>query len=315
MRGAKSIWVLVLLLSVLAGCGGGRDVEVNVYVGDRATQTAMAQLPAMPGPTSASAEPGQVEAQPTATPPEPAPAAPTEPQQQAVPPTAASPTEASTEAPPPPPTQPPQIPEDLYTFDPAAWEASVTTLSTFRQKVSLDFTTDETGANGKAYYEGEVTTNPTALHATLRVEGQAASQLPSNQAEVIWIGEEAWVKIGRRPWMPVPVTALDSEYAGQVVGIGDLLPYIPQAHRAMPDETVNGIPCKHYLYDSKDLQVESGMTDAQGDIWVAKDGGYVVRLTMNGHGTYYDTYSASGTLNLVYDLYDVNAPISISPPR
>jgi hypothetical protein len=48
---------------------------------------------------------------------------------------------------------------------------------------------------------------------------------------------------------------------------------------------------------------------------VAKDGGYVVRLTMNGHGTYYGAYTSSGTLNLVYDLFDVNAPISINPPR
>lgn len=100
-----------------------------------------------------------------------------------------------------------------------------------------------------------------------------------------------------------------------MVGIGDLLPYIPQAHRVMPNETINGIVCKHYVYDINDLQVESEMTDASGDIWVAQDGGYVVRLTMNGHGTYYDTYSASGTLNLVYDLYDVNAPINITPPR
>ena len=147
------------------------------------------------------------------------------------------------------------------------------------------------------------------------MEGEAAAQLPSNKVEVIWIGEQAWVKIGRRPWVSVQVAALETEYAGQVVGVGELLPYIPQARRVLPDETVNGIACKHYVYDIDDLQTESGMTDASGDIWVAKDGGYVVRLTMNGQGTYYDTYSASGTLNLVYDLYDVNAPISINPPR
>jgi hypothetical protein len=153
------------------------------------------------------------------------------------------------------------------------------------------------------------------LLSILAVEGQAASQLPSNQVKVIWIGAQAWVKVGRRPWVPVPVTALESEYAGQVVGVGDLLPFVQQAGRVMPDETVNGIACKHYAYDLNNLQTQSGMTSAQGDIWVAKDGGYVVRLTMNGQGTYYGTYSSSGTLNLVYDLYDVNAPISINPPR
>jgi hypothetical protein len=189
------------------------------------------------------------------------------------------------------------------------------TLSSFRQRVTLDFTADGTGVSSRAVYEGEVATNPTALHSVLTIEGQAASQLPSNRVEVIWIGDQVWVKVGRKPWVQVPVTALESEYAGQVVGVGELLPYIQQAKRVMPDETVNGIPCKHYAYDVGNLQAEAGMTSAQGDIWVAIDGGYVVRLTMNGHGTYYGTYTSSGILNLVYDLYDVNAPISINPPR
>ena len=316
MRVLKGLILVLLLVVLLAGCGGGRDVEVNVYTGDQATAAPTVeptQPPTMPSPTAAAVEP-------TATPAEPAPAEPTTEPVEPAAPTAAPPTEAPTEAPPqptapPPATEAPQLPDDVYTFDPADWEASIATLSSFRQKVVIDFTADGTGVNSKAKYVGEVTTNPTALHSTLTVEGQAAAELPSNQAEVIWIGDQAWVKIGRRPWVQVPVAALESEYAGQVVGIGELLPYIPQARRVMPDETINGIPCKHYVYDINDLQVESGMTDASGDIWVAKDGGYVVRLTMNGQGTYYDTYSASGTLNLVYDLYDVNAPINISPPR
>ncbi len=324
MRGVKGFIVALLLMSVLAGCGGDRDVEVNVYLGERATETALAaptQTPMAPSATPVPAEPTQTEELPTPTPAEPESEAVTEEGAEPAAPTEALPTDAPpTETPPqptdpPPPTEAPVAPDDVYTFDPADWEASVTTLSSFRQKVSLDFTADGTGVNSKAYYEGEVTTNPVALHSILRVEGQATAQLPSNQVEVIWIGEQVWVKVGRRPWVAVPVTALETEYGGQVVGIGELLPYIQQAQRVKPDETINGIECKHYVYDVSNVEGEMGMTSAQGDIWVAKDGGYVVRLTMNGHGTYYDTYSASGTLNLVYDLYDVNAPITISPPR
>ena len=56
------------------------------------------------------------------------------------------------------------------------------------------------------------------------------------------------------------------------------------------------------------------MTGAQGEIWVARVGSYVVRMTLDGQGTYYGTYSSSGTLRIVYDLYDVNAAITISSP-
>ena len=312
MRTRAILAVTILLLAVLAGCGGDRDIEVNVYVGDQATDTPVVEPTALPAePTSPPAAPVEPTAESAATP------EPTA-QEQAAAPTESAPTEAPaapTSEPAPTEAPQPQPEEETYTFDPDDWQASVTTLSSFRQKVVLDFTADGSGVYSKATYEGEVTTAPTALHSVLRVEGEAASQLPSNQVELIWIGDQAWVKVGRRPWVQVPVSALETEYAGQVVGIGELLPFIQQARRVMPDETINGIPCKHYVYDISNLQTEAGMTAAQGDIWVAKDGGYVVRLTMNGHGTYYGAYTSSGTLNLVYDLFDVNAPISINPPR
>ncbi len=321
MEVTKAVVLVFVLLALLAGCGGGRDrnVEIHIQVSDRATETAVtvpAPLAGLPSPTVAPGQPVAVptEAPQPTSPPEQAPAVTEEPPTEAppaptLPPTAPPPTEA------PPPTQPPPAPEEQYTFDPAAWEDSLTTLSSFRQKVVLDFTADSGGAQSRAVYEGEVTTNPTALHSILTVEGQAAAQLPSNRVEVIWIGDQVWVKVGRQPWVRVPTTAIESQYAGQVIGVGELLPFVQQARRVMPDEMVNGIPCKHYVYNVSNLQTEAGMTSAQGDIWVAKDGGYVVRLTMNGHGSYYGTYATSGTLNLVYDLYDVNAPISIQPPR
>jgi len=123
-----------------------------------------------------------------------------------------------------------------------------------------------------------------------------------------------WVKVGRRPWVQVPAATVEREFSGQVVGVGDLLPFVQQARRVLPDETVNGIPCQHYVYDVSNLLVEAEMTGAQGEIWVARVGSYVVRMTLDGQGTYYGTYSSSGTLRIVYDLYDVNAAITISSP-
>jgi hypothetical protein len=203
---------------------------------------------------------------------------------------------------------------EIYTFDPGLWEQSITALSSFRQKAVLDFTADGSGDHSRVTYEGEVTTNPLALHTLLRVEGQAAAHLPSNKIEAIWIGEQVWVKVGRRPWVQVPVAAIESEFDGQVMGVGDLLPFVHQAQRVLPDETVNGMPCKHYVYDAGNLQTNAGMTSAKGDIWVAKEDGQVVRLTMDGQGVYYGTYPSTGVLALVYDLFDVNVSISIRPP-
>lgn len=205
--------------------------------------------------------------------------------------------------------------EEEYTFDPAASQESLALLSSFRQKAVLNFIAEGSGIRSRVTYEGEVTTDPGALHSVVRVEGQGAAQLPTNQVEVTWLGDQVWVKIGVKPWVPVSATAVQSLYGAEVVNAADLLPSIRQARRVLPDERVNGIPSRHYVYDEDNLHPDVGMVSARGDLWVARDGGYVVRLTLDGEGTYYDTYEASGTLRLVYDLYDVDVPLKVTPPR
>lgn len=304
-----------LTLSFLVSCGSGRGIDEPVSLSDRVPDEVTVE------PTRASAE-----LAPTALPVGSAAESTAEPATatlQAVTPTAGSPTvgpitEPAAESAPSentPPVKEPQQGIEAYTLDPGLWEQSIAVLSTFRQKAVLDFKDDSSGDHSRVTYEGEVTTDPLALHSLLRVEGQAAAHLPSNKIEAIWIEEQVWVKVGRRPWVEVSASAIGSEFEGQVVGAGDLLPFVQQAQRVLPDETVNGMPCRHYVYDVGNLQTDAGMTSAKGDIWVAKDDGQVVRLTMNGQGVYYETYPTSGTLALVYDLFDVNVPLSIRPPR
>jgi hypothetical protein len=293
MRG-KALFLGILFLSVLSGCGSGHEVEVPARIrpataGGRAT-----------GASPVESIPSLTEIDPTRT--EIAPAGGQEPP-------------VSQPATEPLATAKPLATDGEFIFDPGLLAESLTALRSFRQKAVLDFSADDPGIYSRATYEGEVTTEPAALHSILRIEGQAPAHLPGNQVEAIWIGEQVWVKMGRKPWIQAPVTAIEREYGGQVVGVGDLMPLVQGARRVLHDETVNGIPCEHYVYDIENLAAESGMTSAQGDIWLAEEGDYVVRLTMNGQGTYYGIFRDGGRLELVYDLFDVGAPISIEPPR
>jgi hypothetical protein len=319
----------ILILAFATGCAGGPEVQVRPAEGNQATAPAATEsvtpfstpeLTPLPEKPTAASPASSGPAAPTATAGQGLPTAqPAQAEAPTAPPTSKP---ATAVAPPPPTKEPPPVPtevplllDEAFTFDPDAWQASLSPLGSFRQKVTLDFTADGSGAHSRAVYDGEATTDPAALHSTLRVEGEAASQLPANQVELIWIGDQAWIRVGRTPWVPVSAGAMESEFAGQAIGVGDLLPFVEEASRVRPNETVNGIECEHYTYDLGNLETEAGMTTAQGDIWVAEDGGYVVRLTMNGQGTYYGTYGSSGTLELVYDLFDVNTPITIKPPR
>jgi hypothetical protein len=280
MQTAKCL-AAVLLLSVLAGCGsGGLGIQQEPD-----TETASGSATPSPQHTAVPTATVMELAEPIASP-QPSP----------------SPTDGSLAS------------HDQYTFDPRAWQESLAALHSFRQKTVLEFTSED-GLTSKATYEGRVITEPKALHSVLWIEGRGVGQLPTNQVEVIWIGEKVWVKAGRQPWIQVPASAVESHFSGEVIGVEELLPRIHGARRVEPDATVNGIPSKHYVYDAVSLDAEAGMLQAQGDVWVAQDAGYVVRLTLRGQGTYYGIYGSSGSLNLVYDLYDVNAPIDIAPPR
>jgi hypothetical protein len=82
-------------------------------------------------------------------------------------------------------------------------------------------------------------------------------------------------------------------------------------------ETVNGIRTKHYKYDEKAATL-AGFGKASGDIWVAEDGGYVVKDTLNWEGAaglFGAGTKGSGAGTWTYQLQDVNKPLVIKPPE
>ncbi|MBN1811655.1 MAG: hypothetical protein JXA14_07460, partial [Anaerolineae bacterium] len=189
-------------------------------------------------------------------------------------------------------------------------------VSTFRQHMRASFTEEGSDYTSIFDYDAEVNTGDQALHAIVSAEGTAAMELPSNTVEVIWIGTEMWVKIGKQPWVSVPEGVEALPFAKQALAIGDLLPYV-QHFDKVDDRTMNGIPCAYYTYDAENVPTKYGYVNGQGDICVALDGGYVVHYTLDGNGTFTeeDFFQGSGAIQLVYDVDGVGDPIEINPPR
>ncbi len=231
-------------------------------------------------------------------------------------PATSSPTITPTPVPPPPQGQNPldkiPIPElQVRSLDP---HGGMFNLNTFRQKLAVHFKATDSDLFANYYYDADVNLQDEALHAVVKVEGKATAQLPANKGEAIWIGDRLWIKLGNQPWMPVPESVAEMQFEEQMFGVGAFLPYVPKVQR-QGEETVNGIPSAHYTYRADNLSTQYGTINGGGDIYVALQGGYVVRFTLNGSGNFTEFYDGSGNINLAYDTYDVGAEINISPPQ
>ena len=82
-------------------------------------------------------------------------------------------------------------------------------------------------------------------------------------------------------------------------------------------ETVNNIKTKHYKYDEKAAS-QTVFGKVTGDIWVATDGGYVVKEDVKftgGRGLFGSTASAKGDGKWLWELTDANQPVAVKAPE
>jgi hypothetical protein len=80
-------------------------------------------------------------------------------------------------------------------------------------------------------------------------------------------------------------------------------------------ETVNGVATSHYTFDERALMM-SDVATSTGEVWVATDGGYVVRyrLSIEGEAEYFGE-GLSGTATWAYDLSDIGQPGTVEVPE
>ena len=80
------------------------------------------------------------------------------------------------------------------------------------------------------------------------------------------------------------------------------------------NETVNDVATNHYIFDERAFG-QSDLAQSTGEMWVASDGGYIVKylLTTKGDEVYFGE-GIEGTLTWVYELTDINQSFPINPP-
>lgn len=168
-------------------------------------------------------------------------------------------------------------------------------------------------AGGSLVMEGDVILKPTeAVDVTMTTnDGTTATVLGYRI-----IGDTAYINLGGDSWMSAPAddaaSAVDAFKPGQMLGSYSSLEGLSK----VGEEDKNGIPSEHYT-SSSDPGIGStfGLPGATWttDVWIAKDGGYVVSAAMTATGK--NASGEQGTFVMTVDVTGANDPnLVIEPP-
>jgi hypothetical protein len=79
-------------------------------------------------------------------------------------------------------------------------------------------------------------------------------------------------------------------------------------------ETINGVSAQAYIFDERALGLQ-GIAKSAGEIWVASEGGYIVKYVLSREGTSdYFGEGIEGSFSMEYELTNVNQPVAYELP-
>jgi hypothetical protein len=191
-------------------------------------------------------------------------------------------------------------------------------LSSYRMVMNAELTsTDENGTEVVETFLIDVAFSnaPEAMSMMMHVEGVE---------EAAEMGDIAMTQLEGTTYMVVPgfgcITTTEAESLGQenpFTELTDADTFMQDVSEAQfeGEEVINGIETLHYTFDETDI--ENGEVEwAEGHIYVAKDGGWLVRLTMEGEGVFDELAEEPefGMMQLQIDITDINQTFDFSIP-
>jgi hypothetical protein len=144
---------------------------------------------------------------------------------------------------------------------------------------------DGSQATGTIELDGATQVEPAASRHTFTATG-AASVGGDGVFEIATIGEQTYFFAAQMGCVNITNDASQNPF-DSMVDTGGML--TGEVQRVLPDETINGVPAYHYriTQDNLDLSDNTAMDVREitnGAIYIARDGGYVVRLLLEGRG-------------------------------
>ena len=193
------------------------------------------------------------------------------------------------------------------TFDLTDTRAGLEKLSSYQSALTVSFDGSKAGQPLKwsSTRSLQVTTSPAARLLTVETSGPSGEPEQPSLAETSGAGYE-WR--GGKECLAPPLELVRSklerlEPAASLWGVLG-------AEEAGP-ETVNGVKANRYTFDERALG-QAGLSKSTGELWLASDGGYVLRYRLATKGDFGE--KTQGTITWEYELTRINQPLTIKLP-
>lgn len=199
-------------------------------------------------------------------------------------------------------------------------------LTSYRYNMVMDITaTDDTGAEVTQSIQMilAVSTDPPATSMSMIAEGQEEFEDMGN-IEFVQIEDTSYIVMGEMGCMALPAgedTAMSTDELTAGFTPEALMEDLENV-TLVGEETIDGIDTLHYTYDEMSMMEEemTGIESMEGHIYLAKDGGYMVRSIIDvvGNSKYMEGLAAegvqSGVTHIEMNLKDVNENVEILVP-
>jgi hypothetical protein len=204
----------------------------------------------------------------------------------------------------------------------------VTDLNSYRTTIAM--TWQGTMTNGQEITASmnmliEYVREPMAQHMSISGSSLAAQGFTEEQPlEMYIIGDKTYMNIMGQ-WVQTPSSEGSAGLGDTFLMTSDEVLQGAKNSKYEGQETVNGVDTKHYSFDQTGLNAAemagSKVDQVQGDIWIAVDGNYVVKMDatmvgtdMNVPGATGSETLSSGSMHMLMNVTDVNKPITIEVP-
>ncbi|MDT8304866.1 MAG: hypothetical protein RRC07_02925 [Anaerolineae bacterium] len=198
--------------------------------------------------------------------------------------------------------------------------ANLENFDSYRLDMTLAFEGSSEGEaqSGTMHFQSAIVAEPRASQVIVTFEGDISEEMEG--AESITFTEIGDLSYTVFPGFGCITGSTDEgDTAGEFDNLADTGELFGEIRDAdyVGEETIRGVPTFHYRFDESDVEQDSDMEEMDGHIYIAQDGGYVVRMLVDGRGALdlFGEETEASTIHLQYDITDVNTPIAIAPPE